>query len=238
MKTRFFLVSGIMVLFLGVQVVQAAFMVEPHSTGRGYSNFSSIGTPSYTGTQSGAAGLLATSSAFGGNAVAPEMDTYIFSYTPGTDADNWDVPDYQYFGNGLYSTNLDGGPTGYYNVYITWPSSTNVDTNGCNLYITHDDGVQTWLNVNGNAGGTNWIAELWGPFLPGTEIFGANGKWLKIAHEVLLTAGNTYSVTQQANFNSYVSMRSSGVMWEFVAVPEPATLFLLGIGGLLMRKKS
>lgn len=223
----------------------AAFIVETHSTGRGYSNFSGTG-PSYTTTKGTAPGLLATSTAFGGNAVAPNMDTYVFSYTPGTNADNWDVPDYQYFGNGLYTTNLEGGQTGYYNVYITWISSANVDLDGCTLAVTHDGGVVSWDRnpantaqyVNGNDGGTNWIAELWGPFLPGTVISGANNKWLKIANEVLLTAGQTYTMTQVAKDNAYVSMRSAGVMWEFVRVPEPATLVLLSLGGLLLRKRS
>lgn len=224
------MISAVIVVSLAASI-QAAFIVEPHSSGLGFSNFA--GAPSYSASAGTAPGLTATHSAFGGTS----PDVYVYSYTPGVDNDNWIVPvDNRYFGNGLYSTNLQGGQTGYYNVYITWLSSTNVDLAGCNIDITHDGGTTSWTNVNGNDGGTNAIAESWGPFPVGTVITGANNKWLKIADQVLLTAGDTYTVTQTANNESYVSMRSSGVMWEFVSTPEPATLTLLAVGGIFLRR--
>lgn len=243
MKTKLSILS-VMTVFVCTATLQATFIVEAHTSGLANSNFSFGGdtTTASASTPSTAPGLTATNSIFGGNGVN-FPDTYVYSYTPGTDADNWNVPlDARYFGNGLYSTNLEGGQTGYYNVYISWPNSTGSNDLGCNLYITHEDGTVEWISAPGailecDTGGTNWLAELWGPFPVGTLISGANNKWLKIADEVLLSAGTTYTVTQEANQNSYVSMRSAGVMWEFVAVPEPATLMLLGLGALVLRRR-
>lgn len=214
--------------------VEAAFIVEPHSSGIGNANFSSIGTPSAS-TAGTAPGLQATNSVFGGTAVDPDKDTYIFSYSPGTDVDNWTVPAYQYFGNGLYSTNLAGGDTGYYNAYITWPTSTGASSL-CDITITNDGADVVWNDISTNDGQTNWIAELW-DHDPLAEIYGGNNKWLKIADQILMTAGQTYTVTQAAQNNTYVSMRNAGVMWEFVAVPEPTTLLLLSMGMLTLRRR-
>ena len=58
---------------------------------------------------------------------------------------------------------------------------------------------------------------------------GTNNRWLKIA-TVPLTAGTTYTVTMTANSATFVSQRAHGVMWEFVAIPEPATFVLAGEG--------
>ncbi|MBI9019410.1 MAG: PEP-CTERM sorting domain-containing protein [Phycisphaerae bacterium] len=224
----------ILVVLLASATAHAAFIVEPHDSGFGYANFT--GTPRYSSTAGQAPGLTATSSAYGNASVFP--DVYTYTYTPQDDNDNWTVPlNDRYFGNGLYSTNLPGGQTGYYNVYITWVPSDSVSSL-CDITITNEGDDVVWNNVNMNTNGTNDIAELWGPFPDGTVLAGANDKWLKIADQVLLQADKTYTVTQSAQLDTWTSMRSSGVMWEFVAVPEPATMLLLAFGVIpLLRRK-
>ena len=198
---------------------QAAFIVEPHESGKDFDNFE--GTPRYSVTPSTAIGLTATMSAYGSTVVSdPDVDTYIFYYTPGVDVDNTTIAAGTDLGNGDLATGLAGGCSGYYNVYATWPASVG-DTGLMATYTVTSDGddVVSWWNqrtgMSGDPGGTN--------------------AWLLIAENVFLTAGTMYTVTQVSDDGVWVSMRSAGVMWE--RVPEPATLALLGLGGLLLRRR-
>jgi len=197
--------------------VQAVYMVEAHPSGLANYDFTSNGTLG-TSMPSTAYGTTATNSVFGGN-VNP--DTYIYSYTPGTDVDNVTIPAGTDLGNGDLATGLVGGGSGLYNAYITWPTSTNVTVPGCDIVITNDGLNIVLTGVDMNTGGTG------NP--------GGNDAWLLIAENIQLTQGVTYTVTQIANSDTYVSMRSHGVMWE--AVPEPCTLSLLGLGFLLLRRR-
>jgi len=213
------IVSIAFFLILAAMTVEthAAYVVEAHSSGLAWSNFSSNGTPG-TSVPSTAYGVTATNSVFGGTV---DMDTYVYSYTPGVDVDNIAIPAGTNLGNGNLATGLTGGGSGLYNVYITWPASTNVTIPGCDIAIISDVVGIVMPNVDMNTGGT------------GTP--GGNDAWLLIAENIQLTAGNTYTVTQTAKTSTYVSMRSHGVMWE--AVPEPCTLSLLGLGLLLLRRR-
>lgn len=203
-------------------VSQAAFIVESSTGGKAFSTNFSGNSPSHSTTTGSAVGLTAgIGSVFGGAGTnaSTDPDKYVLSYKPGTNADNTVLSAGTALGNGNLATGLTGGVTGMYNVYITWPASTNVDGTGCKLVITSDGSPVTLNSVNMNTGGT------------GTP--GANNAWYKIASDVTLTAGNTYTVTQTANSISSTSMRNSGVMWEYVGpVPEPASLSLLACAAL------
>ncbi|MBN2511950.1 MAG: hypothetical protein JXB18_03325 [Sedimentisphaerales bacterium] len=202
--------AGIFVCIASQATVQAVFVVETFSDGRGYANFSSNGTPSYATAVSRAAGCIGTKSAFGGTV---DPDTYIFSYTLGVDADNFSIAAGTNLGNNLLASGLTGGLPGTYNVYITWPSTNNVAPVPGNVTATlvDDDGsVNVGFSQNdGDVYGTN----------PG------GNKW-KLLGQVSLSLGTTSTVTLVPDVpGSYVSMRAQGVMWELVeAAPQLATL--------------
>ncbi len=236
---RNLIVAGLAVAML-VSAAQAAFIVEPHSSGKAFANFSYLGptgAPSYSTTKGTAPGLVATSSAFGGSGAAE--DRYIFSYTPGVDADNTVFsagdplgthklePTLNLVAEAQTATGLVGGATGLYKVYITWPKSGNVNTAGSTITV-YSDGAPielTPVSQNGDPAFSSTYTEV-----------GAAGtnKWLCIG-TVQLTAGVTYKVEQLALSLTYVSQRSAGVMWELV--PEPATAMLLSLGGLFLRRR-
>ncbi|QDS98259.1 PEP-CTERM sorting domain-containing protein [Adhaeretor mobilis] len=178
--------------------------------------------------QSFAVGLPEHDSLFGGDGVAAP-DTYVMSYTPGTDADNFFpaagslLGSTTGFGTETASGQVGGG-SGTYNVYITAPESLNVNAAGSRVTVTGDGAPVITPMVNFNSGGTGADLDS-GPAFVG----GVNNAWLLVG-TVDLTAGNTYTVSVEANVNSFVSQRLAGVMWE-LAVPEPTSLLLFCLGG-------
>ncbi len=215
----------------------AGFLVDV--TGTGSANAS--GTGPGTSSASSAFGIDGTNSWFSGVAVDPDRDTYTFSYTPGTAADDLDnlaIPSGQALGDArvdapytftpetLTATGAIGGSSGLYNVYITWPESSNTNSAGSTITITSDGApvVLDPITMNSNENG------------PGAK---GNNAWLQIAAGISLTEGSPYSVTVEANVNSFVSQRVHGVLWELQPVPEPTTgclLLVASMGMALIRR--
>jgi len=238
MKMKLFLVA-LSVVVLSISQTQAAFVAAvdldpvdgPQSL---HPNFSFGGdtTAASDSTASFAVGLPPHQSLFGGNGSALG-DTYIMSYTPGTDADNFFPASGDLlgsttgFGTELASGVLGGGSDSY-KVYITVPASGNISATS-NFTVTGDGAPVVLAAVDLNDGGTGADADA-GPAFVG----GANNAWFLLG-TVDLTAGTTYTVTQDATANTFVSQRLAGVMWEAqTAIPEPTSLALIGLGGMAM----
>ncbi len=185
--------------------VQAAYIIEAHSSGLANDHFTGSAGP-YESSRSTAVGTTAAKSMF--DTVAG--DTFVFTYTPGYDIDNFMPGVGVNLGNGDLSTNMTGCSSGLFNVYITWPWSDSTNTGGVNITIANDDEDIYLPFVNMNVNG-------FGNPNPGNKI--GNNQWLLLASNVPLTAGNTYTVTEVANGTGtgYAKIRAQGILWEKVA---------------------
>ncbi|MEM9753948.1 MAG: PEP-CTERM sorting domain-containing protein [Planctomycetota bacterium] len=180
-----------------------------------------------------AVGITSGVSIFGGNGSA-EPDTYLYSYTPGTDADNRVIAAGTALNDdGDVVSGLAGGGSGLYRVYATWPQAANM-SGGITTY-TISDGSSDLASVqviqNEDITATPLVAASI-PVPAGDKGLDGNqkgGEW-EFLFEVALIAGETYTVSQVTTENGFVSMRSSGVL--FNAVPEPTTA-ALGVAALL-----
>jgi hypothetical protein len=218
--TRYGFVAAIAAA-LGFSSAQAAYLIEVDTDGADdgvltYNSHFAFGGDTTTASQSAtstAYGLTGGDSIFGGDGVA-ELDTYVFTYDPSVDADNLAIPAGTDLGGGILASGLTGGAPDRYSVFATWPITSNV-SGGDTAFTVTTSGDSFTLDFDQNGGGA-----------------GTGNEWIKLG-EIDWTSG-PITLTQEAGANTFVSMRSSAVMFE--VVPEPSTFALgaLGLIGLAM----
>lgn len=167
---------------------------------------------------------------YGGTATPHE---YTFTYTPSAQTDN--VPFaagtlYNSLGPDpdLLSSGMSGGTDGFYNIYRIHPANPSA-TGGLTTYRVFVNGLEL-------AGLAQAIDQNADDLASGRNI----GRWELIGTVAMFDANDTVSVTMAPETDSFVSMRASGIMFEYVApIPEPSAAMLAGLGclALLYRRR-
>ncbi len=135
-------------------------------------------------------------SIFGGNGTNV-ADTYVYTYSPDSQADNLVLAPGTALGEGNEATGAVGGGPGTYRVYASWPYTENV-SGGTVTYTVESsiDSAQSFVDQNSR--GDAWV----------------------YLGEVEYTSG-AITVTQEAGSNTFISMRAYGVLFEKVEDGPP-----------------
>jgi hypothetical protein len=218
---------------LTAHMAPAAFIIEANDlSGRlGEGNFTYTGaggtTASYTTASPGAlpavsndvpATFFTLRHAFGGNGTA---DEYTFTYSPLSDGDNTVFAENTLFNlpQGLRSSGLSGGDAGTYHVYRIHPQTSNV-SGGNTTYK---------VSVNGSLVFTQVIDQNASDLSTGENI----GRWELLGSVDLSSNTDTVTVSMTPDTSSYVSMRASGIMFEYAA---PTNVVIDAEGGTVRPK--
>jgi hypothetical protein len=216
-KLTLSIAASAITILLGFSTTQAAYLLEIDTDGLDdgiltYNPNFSFGGDTTLASQSAAStafGMTGGDSIFGGDGnLFP--DTYLFTYAPDSEADNLVIPGGTDLGDGNFASGKTGGSPDTYAIYATWPFTSNV-SGGLTTFTATTSGDSFNVSIDQNAGGA-----------------GSGHEWIKLG-EIAYTSG-PITVTQESGANTFVSMRSAGVLFE--VIPEPST-FALGALGLL-----
>lgn len=227
---------GFLAALLCVSSASAGFVVEIDTDGADdgtltYNSNFSFGGDTTTASQSSpstAVGLNGADSIFGGDG-ANLPDTYLYSYTPGVDGDNNGanpVAGQVLNQFGTLGSYLDAGSSGLYDIYATWPHTNNVSGGLTTFTLSDGNGTIDSISLNQNSAAPP--RDVTGDGVPDP---GSGGEWIYL-FSATLDASTTYTLSQQAGSNTFVSMRSAGVLFD--RVPEPSSLLLAAAAGLGM----
>ncbi len=196
-----------LLLFNFAQAASAAYLLQIDTDGAddgpvSYNAGFAFGNDTTTASQSAVATAYGTTpgdSIFGGDGNL-DPDTYIYTYTPSTDADNLVIPQGTDLGSGNLASGGVGGGIAPYRVYILYPYTENVSGGPTRYTISTPGAADVVVDLDQN---------------------GAGDEWIPIGDITLVDPMAAITVTQQPTVsNSFVSMRAFAVLFE-AQIPPP-----------------
>ena len=197
----------------------AAFIIEPNGLASG--NFSAATTTSNS-TAAGSGILLAPGLTTGAASVFGGED-YTYTYTPAVDGDN------TYFAPGgtlnsyanLLASGMTAGGAGDYNVYLTYPQSAN------------QNGMPALYDIDVNGDTVPEVSSSYDQNVASTATGLGIGLWEYVGQITVTDANQPVTLTiSPGTTPGWVGIRTAGVLFEPVQIPEPTTMVLLGLGAL------
>ncbi|MGP1346716.1 MAG: hypothetical protein ACTS3F_08635 [Phycisphaerales bacterium] len=193
--------AGIMIASALAGVARSAYIIEIDIDGLDdgaivYNPDFSFGGDTTTASSSIAClayGMTGGDSIFGGNGTA-FPDHYSYRYSPFGQPDNIAIPAGTPLGQGNTATGAPGGVAGVYRVYAAWPFTQTV-SGGPVQYTVATPGDLFQVSIDQNNQGDEWV----------------------LLGEITYAGGHIV-VTQRAGTNTFVSMRSAGVLFERVGL--------------------
>lgn len=216
----------------GAVVDSPNFMLGPDMTITSITNFG----------QNSAPGLAGGNPRFGGDAPSggptPTPDRYIYTYTPGVDGDNDDATVIGPGGvalndDGQFSSGLQSGGAGLYNVYAAWTRNSGNISNVPTNYVLNDgtsDILSNSFDQNDDELEGDWV-------LVGTVMLDPSKTYTLTQSNTPAFVAGVPGFSDDAYNNGFVSMYASGVLFDKVPEPASAALVVLGLTALCMRRK-
>ena len=208
------IVACFVLTLVAATTVDASFIIEPNglaSSNYSAANATSNSTTAGSGTLSAPGLTPGAASVFGG-------EPYTYTYTPGADGDNvaFSAGDSLNGFAGFTASGVPAGGAGDYNVYLTYPESTN------------QSGMPAIYEIDVDGDGTPDVMSSYDQNVADVGTGRGIGLWELVGTITVTDVNQPITLTIDASTTpGFVGVRTAGVLFDAV-VPEPTSAAMVG----------